>query len=146
MAAWTEFLEPDEGEDRFLSWPKVRAIADISRSTAWRLQNAGEFPLPVVLSPGRVGWSEREVTAWKRSRSPRRSQEHRPFPPRLTPSDRLISAKPARRQPNTVPKPDAPPVVPSPELHPTSPVVRLQPAKPSRKIRQEAVGQTAFEF
>lgn len=144
MAVWTDFLEPDDGVDRFLSWPKVRDIADISRSTAWRLQNAGEFPLPVVLSPGRVGWSEREVTAWKRSRSPRGNPETRSFPVSATASCGPL-AKPQRRR--------ADPVVMTPPQHATPPsptpaaaVARDPPVKSSRRARPEANGQTAFEF
>lgn len=60
-----------EPPDRLLPWPKVRDLTGISRTTAWRLQKAGDFPLPVVISPGRVGWRERELETWKASRSPR---------------------------------------------------------------------------
>jgi len=59
------------GDDRLLPWPKVRDLTGISRTTAWRLQKAGDFPPPVVISPGRVGWHESEIQAWKASRAPR---------------------------------------------------------------------------
>lgn len=59
--------------DRLLPWPKVRDLTGISRTTAWRLQKTGDFPPPVVISPGRVGWRESELTAWKDSRAPRRA-------------------------------------------------------------------------
>lgn|SRR6478609_1017797 len=49
---------------RLLSWPAVREKVGISRTTAWRLQNEGAFPLPVVISAGRVGWREEEIEAW----------------------------------------------------------------------------------
>lgn len=39
------------------------------RLPAWRLQRAGAFPKSVALSPGRVGWWESELTAWKKMRS-----------------------------------------------------------------------------
>lgn len=58
-------------DDRLLPWPQVRPIAGISRTTAWRLQNSGDFPKPVMLSPGRVGWRESEIKAWRATRVPR---------------------------------------------------------------------------
>lgn len=54
--------------DRMLNWREVQAIAGISRTTVWRLQQMGAFPKPVSLSPGRVCWWETEVMAWRRSR------------------------------------------------------------------------------
>ncbi|QTC92788.1 helix-turn-helix transcriptional regulator [Brevundimonas goettingensis] len=51
--------------DRLLSWDRVRDMTGISRSTAWRLSHAGAFPSRVSISPGRVGWWESELTAWK---------------------------------------------------------------------------------
>ena len=61
---------------RLLSWPAVRAKVGISRTTAWRLQNEGAFPLPVTISAGRVGWREEEIDAWAaglHKRSPRKA-------------------------------------------------------------------------
>lgn len=42
-------------DDRLLPWPAVREIAGISRATAWRMQQVGDFPEPVPISPNRVG-------------------------------------------------------------------------------------------
>lgn len=145
MTGWAEFLEPDAGEDRFLSWPKVRAIADISRSTAWRLQNAGEFPLPVVLSPGRVGWSEREVTAWKRSRSPRRDQAGQSFSVQTKTAVRSSLTKNLRCRTEPPLEPPASPARCSPAAGVAPTPVRTQPTK-ARRTKPEAEGQTAFEF
>ena len=36
----------------------------LSRSTLWRLVKSGQFPAPVKLSPGRVGFRATEVHAW----------------------------------------------------------------------------------
>lgn len=58
-------------EDRLLTWNRVKPIAGISRTTAWRMQKAGDFPAPVPISPHRVGWWESELTAWKLSRKAR---------------------------------------------------------------------------
>lgn len=57
---------------RLLSWPEVRERVAISRTTAWRLQRAGSFPLPVMISAGRVGWREEEITAWTASLAKRK--------------------------------------------------------------------------
>ena len=63
-----EPVETGGREDRLLPWVKVRAIAGISRTTAWRMQQTGDFPAPVPVSPGRVAWWESELTAWKAAR------------------------------------------------------------------------------
>lgn len=52
-------------KDRLLPWYRVQEVAGFSRSTAWRMQRTGQFPRPVRISPGRVGWWESELTAWK---------------------------------------------------------------------------------
>ena len=58
-------------EDRLLPWDRVRDVTGLSRSTAWRLQQVGDFPEPVRISPNRVGWWESELTAWKATRTVR---------------------------------------------------------------------------
>ena len=71
---------PEPTEDRLLPWKKVKDLTGLSRTTAWRLQKAGDFPLPVAISPGRVGWRESEVRQWQVSRAPRSgtAAPHRP--------------------------------------------------------------------
>jgi predicted DNA-binding transcriptional regulator AlpA len=58
-------------EDRLLPWRQVKELTGLSRTTAWRLQKAGDFPAPLVISPGRVGWRARDIAAWNGSRVPR---------------------------------------------------------------------------
>ena len=65
--------------ERLLPWREVKALAGLSRTTAWRLQNAGDFPRPVAISPGRVAWRESEVAAWKASLTPRGAAAARPW-------------------------------------------------------------------
>lgn len=77
-----EAVETGGREDRLLPWGRVRDIAGISRTTAWRLQQAGDFPAPVPVSPGRVCWWESELTAWKAARSATRHLKP-PSMPRL---------------------------------------------------------------
>ncbi|WP_313472868.1 AlpA family phage regulatory protein [Brevundimonas sp.] len=68
-----ESIDSGGPEDRLLPWRRVQDIAGISRSTAWRMQRIGEFPTPVTVSPGRVGWWESELTAWKGARGTTRA-------------------------------------------------------------------------
>ena len=68
-----EPIESGGPGDRLLPWRRVEDIAGISRSTAWRMQRIGEFPTPVTVSPGRVGWWESELTAWKGARGTKRA-------------------------------------------------------------------------
>lgn len=110
--------------DRLLSWREVRSLAGISRTTVWRLQNAGAFPRPVMISPGRVGWREREVADWKAALAPRSSgapSRTRRVKPVATPD----AADVARAGP--------PPASPAP----TGTGTRSRPATP---------GQLSFDF
>lgn len=69
MANWKDFLDPDARGGRFLPWKEVARATGLSRTTAWRLQKRREFPAPYAISPGRVGYREDEVEAWRASRS-----------------------------------------------------------------------------
>jgi prophage regulatory protein len=37
----------------------------LSRTTVWRMVRRGEFPRPVQLSPGRVGFLREDVERWR---------------------------------------------------------------------------------
>jgi predicted DNA-binding transcriptional regulator AlpA len=125
--ALTDDHDHREIDDRLLPWQRVKDITGLSRTTAWRLQKAGDFPPPVVISPGRVGWRESELQAWKASRAPRATAKpkvERSFLP-------LVEAhKPALTLPNPAP--------------------RDRPAPLSTKQRPEPgpgpAGQLRFEF
>jgi len=41
--------------------PAVVKKTGLSRSTIYRKYKSGEFPAPVVLGPGAVGWFEHEI-------------------------------------------------------------------------------------
>lgn len=69
-------------EDRLLPWDRVQDMTGISRSTAWRLGRAGAFPTQVSVSPGRVGWLESELTAWKGARGSAKPIDPPPKAPR----------------------------------------------------------------
>ncbi|WP_292083074.1 MULTISPECIES: AlpA family transcriptional regulator [unclassified Brevundimonas] len=84
-----EGISCEEGpapEGRLLVWSEVRALVGVSRTTAWRLQQTGGFPASVALSPGRVGWWESELEAWRKNRDRRRWRS--PSSPRLKGMDR----------------------------------------------------------
>ena len=111
-------VEPSapSGGDRLLPWREVKALAGLSRTTAWRLQNAGDFPRPVAISPGRVAWRESDVAAWKARLAPRgaKAQTRRaagppapatalpslpaPQPRNAPPSTRSLAPRPRRRR------------------------------------------------
>lgn len=121
--------EPRIGDpaDRLLPWPKVRDMTGISRTTAWRLQRAGDFPLPVVISPGRVGWRESELEAWKASRAPRRTSSRATSP----------AARPDPQR-SFLPLVDAPepspPATPQPEPSETKTAPRRRPTRDSAQL------------
>lgn len=120
-------LEPAASGDRLLPWRKVKDLTGISRTTAWRLQNAGDFPSPVVISPGRVAWRERDVTAWKETLSPRgaRPPSAQAKPP--APEMEVRDARPPAPRPT-------PPVRQAPE-----------PGRPRRKPQRPS-NQMSFDF
>lgn len=124
-------LSPDP-DDRILPWLRVRDIAGISRTTAWRLQNTGDFPRPVMLSPGRVGWRESDVRAWRASRVPR----GQPVPaPLFEPC------------PPAAPKAASPPRAPSsPQPSTPTPQALLAKAPTSKRKRAAPSDQLSFDF
>lgn len=115
-------------DDRLLPWPKVKDITGLSRTTAWRLQKTGDFPLPVVISPGRVGWRESELLVWKASRAPRGMMT---IKPQMARSFAAPAATPA-------PGPSSGAIVPQPSATP----------RPSneRADQKQKPGQLRFEF
>ena len=46
----------------------LAARLGISPTTIWRMCKRGEFPAPIQLSPGAVGWSEATILSWLDSR------------------------------------------------------------------------------
>lgn len=53
---------------QILRWREVIARLGVSRPTIERAIRRGEFPPPLRLGPRAVGWDERDVEAWLRSR------------------------------------------------------------------------------
>lgn len=148
---WTDFLDPDGPIGRYLDWSEVAHDAGLSRTTAWRLRRAGEFPDPYSLSAGRVGYREPEIEAWKRWRAhhraapPDRRSNGRPqCPSRPTESSRepaLRSTTAKGAPPVTSPASEPPP------LFDTCPPTLPEPTgrRRGRKDDRER-GQFAFDF
>ena len=42
----------------------VVALTGLSATTLWRLTRRGEFPKPIRLSAGAIGWLDSEISAW----------------------------------------------------------------------------------
>lgn len=51
-----------------LSPKQTYQVTSLSSATIWRLRQKGEFPDPVRLSPGRMGWRRRDVESWLAAR------------------------------------------------------------------------------
>lgn len=141
--------------DRLLEWTEVQRIAGISRSTAWRMQQTGDFPSPVPVSPNRVGWVESELADWTAKRKAGGRARPSPFvPPRAPrliqtariPKPRVESAaKPTARKPSSDAR--------SAQSGPVQTCLPLEAAlkssaKPPRKPRRRPVSpdQTDFGF
>lgn len=52
----------------FLRRAEVQRATGLPTSTLYDLMQRGQFPKPVPLSPGRVGWIESEVRTWQLAR------------------------------------------------------------------------------
>jgi len=55
-------------EDQFLSKKEVCKATGRSATSLWRDVNAGTFPAPRQIGPGRIGFLKSEVAAWMESR------------------------------------------------------------------------------
>jgi prophage regulatory protein len=82
-----------------LSPQQTYQLTNLSSATIWRLRRQGEFPHPVRLSPGRMGWRRRDVEQWV---AERQDIAHylRPSPnPRARPAKVERVRAPRRRRP-----------------------------------------------
>ena len=53
---------------QILNSRQVVQLIGLSAATIWRLRRRGDFPEPVALSPGRVGWSAVVIDQWLATR------------------------------------------------------------------------------
>lgn len=128
---------PDDREDRLLPWPSVRQIAGISRTTAWRLQQMGDFPRPVPISANRVGWWESDLTAWKAKR--RFACRERPRPYGQT---TMAREAPTIPPPSTKTAPETARL----DVSPTDAKPMPQAPPPPRRPRRRAVSPDQIDF
>ncbi len=49
---------------RLISWPELKELVPLSRTTVWRRVREGRFPAPLQISRGRVAWRESDVVSW----------------------------------------------------------------------------------
>lgn len=54
--------------DKIIPAKAVQDKTSLSRTTLWRMSRKGEFPRPVKLSQGRVGYSASAVDLWLAAR------------------------------------------------------------------------------
>ena len=59
--------------NRFIREPECKRITGLSRTTRWRLEQAGNFPKRYQLSPGISAYKSSEITEWLESRSPEKN-------------------------------------------------------------------------
>lgn len=135
-----EPIETGGKDDRLLSWDQVEHIASISRSTAWRMERDGAFPGRVRVSPGRVGWWESELNAWKRSRN-----DPLPSAPSRKPAraPRLPGMARSMPTPKAVAVPDIGGKNPASENHLSK---QAHPVKQRRRRSPASVDQIDFGF
>lgn len=56
-------------EMKFLNSAEVTQKTTLSRVQVWRMVRKNEFPSPVEITEGRVGWVQEEVEEWMRGRA-----------------------------------------------------------------------------
>lgn len=122
----------EEGLERFLGWRQVKDLTGLGRTTAWRMRQAGDFPEPVPISPGRVAWRERDIAAWNESRGAPIGQR----PP-------VAARVPARRHAERVPAVVKPR---TPVTEASTPAMRTKSSGRKRKAMPLAEGQLGFDF
>jgi prophage regulatory protein len=64
--------------ERFLRRPEVERVTGLGRSTIYDKMEKGEFPKPVPLSGGAVGWLESEIADWQAERIAARARANEP--------------------------------------------------------------------
>jgi prophage regulatory protein len=148
MSHWRSFLDAEARGSRYLPWKEVARATGLSRTTAWRLQKRDEFPAPYAISPGRVGYREAEVEAWRVSR------DHSAARARPSAQPAQASTSPAVPTTDRAPRDAALAGPATPPSSPTAPPrARADPpakrAKPSRRRSQHAQAiaqQMLFDF
>ncbi len=125
-----------ETPGRFLGWRQVQELTGLGRTTAWRLRRTGDFPDPVVLSPGRVAWRERDIAAWNESRDTAACARARSPRPRTSSPSRTPEAHFLPETTGSTTAPETPSTArPAPETH-----------RSRHRSAHVAEGQFGFDF
>lgn len=53
-----------------VDWRQIAPLVSISRSTCWRRVQAGDFPAPLQISPGRKAWRAQDILDWLDAQRP----------------------------------------------------------------------------
>lgn len=144
MSDWRDFLDPVAAPGGYLAWKEVARRTSLSRTTAWRLQKRGDFPTPYAISPGRVGYREDEVEAWRVSRA-RRGSDAPADTQRGRPSRPDVTAAPEKVPPTTPPA--ATEVAPITTSRAPVAAARARPVSRRRSEHARAIAQQIrFDF
>lgn len=156
MSNWKDFVDPDARGGRFLPWKEVARATGLSRTTAWRLQKCSEFPAPYAISPGRVGYREDEVEAWRVSRDHSATRRRGALLPRpgTAPGARTAGPAPEAAQDPGEPSPARPataaaePAIPSAPPQPGVPLPDRTAGRARRRSQhaQAIAQQMRFDF
>jgi prophage regulatory protein len=141
MTHWSDAHDPDGPDGAYLPWKKVEPRVGISRTTAWRLQQRGDFPKPYVVSPGRVAYRESEVEAWKTSRAHRSAGTRASRAAPTAPRDSALSAAP---EPSSAPPSAVAPFAPEPPA--ASPRLREAGSFGRARRSRARADQMTFDF
>ena len=55
-------------QDCYVRWPTVQEVSALSRTTIWRMERDGKFPMRRKISANSVGWLKSEIEAWVHTR------------------------------------------------------------------------------
>ena len=66
-------VKPFDPDAEVVKARHLRLVVGLAPVTIWRLRRAGQFPPPLRLSAGRIGWRRADLEQWlaERERAPR---------------------------------------------------------------------------
>jgi prophage regulatory protein len=75
----TSKISIEKRQFRVLTLKEVAERTSLPRTTIWRRRRADDFPEPIQLSPGRIGWPEEEIDGWLAERAAARQRRRKPI-------------------------------------------------------------------